>query len=158
MKNIIGVIKNADEERLAKAMTGFLHRRYKVKMFEQEDQEVRAYISNGDGRKYAVTVNEARAFCDCPDYFISGHVCKHIIMLALHLLTKGESSKKKKKSKPHNDSIFEEKKTEARVLYRSEGAKPHYCSRCGSHYILTLDMDGRPLHLCPNCDSKKSYS
>ena len=44
------------------------------------------------------------------------------------------------------------RKAGTRVLYRSEGAKPHYCLRCGSHCILTLDVNGMPTHLCPRCD------
>lgn len=38
------------------------------------------------------------------------------------------------------------------VLYRSDGAKPNYCFRCDSHCILTLDVNGLPMHLCPVCD------
>jgi len=44
------------------------------------------------------------------------------------------------------------RKVMSRVLYRSDGAKPHYCLRCGSHCILTLDVNGMPTHLCPMCD------
>lgn len=44
------------------------------------------------------------------------------------------------------------RKARNRVLYRSEGAKPHHCFRCSSHCVLTLDVNGLPTHLCPRCD------
>jgi predicted nucleic acid-binding Zn finger protein len=105
MKRLADIIEGADEERLEKALAGLSDGTYKVSALEQKKGEIRAYISDGNGKDYGVAINESEAFCHCPDYFFTNEgICKHILMLSLALLSKthheslirGKEIKKKK--------------------------------------------------------------
>jgi predicted nucleic acid-binding Zn finger protein len=88
-KRLMGLIERADKERLERALTGLFYGDYRVRRLEQKDGEVRAYVSNKDGKDYGVAINESEAFCHCPDYFFTNEsICKHILMLSFTLLSK----------------------------------------------------------------------
>jgi len=89
MKRLADIIEGADKERLERALAGLFDGTYKVRALERKKGEIRAYISNGDGKDYGVAINESEAFCHCPDYFFTNEgICKHILMLSLALLSK----------------------------------------------------------------------
>jgi predicted nucleic acid-binding Zn finger protein len=88
-KRFMGLIERADKERLERALAGIFYGDYRVRGLEQKDDEVRAYVSNKDGKDYGVAINESEAFCHCPDYFFTNEsICKHILMLSFTLLSK----------------------------------------------------------------------
>jgi hypothetical protein len=88
MKRLAGIIEGADEERLERALAALSNGTYKVRALEWEEDEIRAYISNMDGKEYGVAINESKAFCHCPDHFFTNEgVCKHILMLTFALLS-----------------------------------------------------------------------
>lgn len=85
----MGIIERADKERLDKALAGLLDGAYKVRALEWRIGEIRAYISNREGKDYGVAINDSKAFCYYPDYsFTNEGICKPILMLLLDLLSK----------------------------------------------------------------------
>jgi uncharacterized Zn finger protein len=88
-KRFMDLIEKADKERLKRALAGLFYGDYRVRALEQKNGEVRAYISNKDGKDYGVAINESETFCHCPDYFFTNEsICKHILMLSFILLSR----------------------------------------------------------------------
>jgi len=50
------------------------------------EQEISAYMANGDGKSYSVTLTEGRSFCGCGDARFRGKTCKHSVALALYVI------------------------------------------------------------------------
>jgi hypothetical protein len=48
--------------------------------------EVRGFVANGDGTQYGVVLTEGRAFCSCKDSMFRHTICKHAVVLALHVI------------------------------------------------------------------------
>ncbi len=88
-KRFMDLIERVDKGRLERALAGLFYEGYRVRVLEQKNSEIRAYISNGEGKNYGVAINESEAFCHCPDYFFTNEsICKHIIMLSFILLSR----------------------------------------------------------------------
>jgi hypothetical protein len=41
------------------------------------EDEISAFVSNGDGKDYSVTLTAMRSFCGCRDSMFRGKTCKH---------------------------------------------------------------------------------
>src|SRR5215831_12407722 len=80
------ILATVETGRLAKAVEGYTAGAYAVTLAAQSEAEIRGFVANGDGKKYGVVLTEARAFCSCPDSMFRPTVCKHAVVLALHVI------------------------------------------------------------------------
>lgn len=53
-----------------------------------------AFVSNGDGKRYSVTLTAMRAFCGCGDAMFRGKTCKHSVALALYVIRTPETERR----------------------------------------------------------------
>jgi len=79
----VQIIKGCEEGRLSRAIAGLLSNSYKITFERMRDSVVRATVRNGDSRDYHVALADEYVFCDCPDSFKAGNICKHIVMVAM---------------------------------------------------------------------------
>jgi hypothetical protein len=87
MNRFANIIEEAEEKRLKRALTGLFNETYRMRNLKQKESEVKAYVSNGDGKDYGVAISESQVLCHCPDYFFTNEgICKHILMLSFALL------------------------------------------------------------------------
>src|SRR5262245_52230246 len=80
------VLATVEKGRLAKAAEGYATGAYSVTLAAQSAEEIRGFVANGDGTQYGVVLTPARAFCSCPDAMFRHTVCKHAVVLALHVI------------------------------------------------------------------------
>src|SRR5262249_37360384 len=80
------VLATVEPGRLAKAAEGYASGAYTITVTGQSEAQVSGFVANGDGKQYGVVLTEARAFCSCPDSMFSHTVCKHAVVLALHVI------------------------------------------------------------------------
>jgi uncharacterized Zn finger protein len=73
----------ASNERLQRGIEGLIAGGYAITMTRQNDDEVSAFISNGDGVSYSTTLTATRSFCSCKDAMFRSRTCKHSVALAL---------------------------------------------------------------------------
>jgi predicted nucleic acid-binding Zn finger protein len=144
-KRLTGIIEDAEEKRIKRALTGFLKGTYKVYDLRQNNGEVEACITNGDGTNYGVAINGSQVFCHCPDfYFTNEGICKHIIMLSFALL-----------SEPHQDSHASPEPDESPV------SVPDGLAHDSDFKTAEPETEIEELiHLeqCPNCNSSRLVS
>ena len=57
------------------------------------ETDLRAIVTNGDGKEYGVTLTESLTTCSCKDALYRGGVCKHVVAVALHVLRTPEQKK-----------------------------------------------------------------
>jgi uncharacterized Zn finger protein len=80
------VLATVEPGRLAKAVDGYTAGAYTITVTGQSEAEVSGFVANGDGTQYGVVLTAARAFCSCPDSMFRHTVCKHAVVLALHVI------------------------------------------------------------------------
>jgi len=80
------VLATVEKGRLAKAAEGYATGAYSCTLAAQSEVEIRGFVANGDGKEYGVVLTEDRAFCSCPDSMFRHTVCKHAVVLALHVI------------------------------------------------------------------------
>jgi uncharacterized Zn finger protein len=67
-------------------MEGLTAGAYNSTLMRLTEAEISAYVANGDGKSYSVTLTEGRSFCGCGDSMFRGKTCKHAVALALHVI------------------------------------------------------------------------
>jgi hypothetical protein len=80
------VLAKVDGQRLQKAVDGLVSGTYSITVAERSEQEIRGFVANGDGKEYGVVLNEGQAFCSCKDAMYRKGICKHAVVLALHVI------------------------------------------------------------------------
>jgi len=80
------VLAKVEPGRLQKAVEGLVSGAYSITVTGQSEAEVSGFVANGDGQQYGVVLTEARAFCSCPDSIYRKSLCKHSVILALHVI------------------------------------------------------------------------
>ena len=80
------ILATVEKGRLAKAAEGYATGAYTITLASQSETEIRGFVANGDGKEYGVVFSEERAFCSCPDAMYRKGVCKHAVVLALHVI------------------------------------------------------------------------
>jgi uncharacterized Zn finger protein len=80
------ILATVEKGRLAKAVEGYTAGAYTITVTGQSEAEVSGFVANGDGKEYGVVLTAARAFCSCPDAMFRHTVCKHAVVLALHVI------------------------------------------------------------------------
>ena len=76
------ILATVDNDRLQRGVEGLIAGAYNVTLTRLTEQEISAYVANGDGKSYSVTLTEGRSFCGCGDSMFRGKTCKHAVALA----------------------------------------------------------------------------
>ena len=80
------ILATVDTDRLQRGVEGLTAGAYTITLTRLTEQEISAYVANGDGKSYSVTLTEGRSFCGCADSMFRGKVCKHATALALYAI------------------------------------------------------------------------
>jgi uncharacterized Zn finger protein len=86
-------LAKVENERLQRGVEGLTAGAYTIALARQTEQEVSAYVTNGDGKTYSVTLTEGRSFCGCGDNMFRGKTCKHAVALALYVIRQPQAVK-----------------------------------------------------------------
>src|SRR5262245_8106514 len=80
------VLAQVEAGRLQKAVEGLVNGAYAITLASQTETEIRGFVANGDGKQYGVVLTEGHAFCSCPDAMYRKGICKHAVILTLHVI------------------------------------------------------------------------
>ena len=80
------ILAKVDNERLQRGVEGLASGAYSITLTRQTEDEISAYVANGDGKTYSVTLTDERSFCGCGDAMFRGKTCKHAVALSLHVI------------------------------------------------------------------------
>ena len=80
------VLAKVDNERLQRGVEGLASGAYSITLTRMTEDDISAYVTNGDGKTYSVTLVEGHAFCGCGDAMYRGKTCKHSVALALYVI------------------------------------------------------------------------
>ena len=84
------ILSQIDGKRFEKAAAALKKGEYTVRMTRIAVGTVSAFVSNGKGQTYAVSLNQFSASCSCPDsMWKSGGLCKHAAAVAVRLQQDG---------------------------------------------------------------------
>lgn len=79
-------LARVDTERLQRGVEGLASGAYTIKVTRQDEDEISAYVFNGDAKDYSVTLTAMRSFCACADSMYRSKTCKHAVALALYAI------------------------------------------------------------------------
>ena len=96
------VLAKVEGSRLQKAVVGLVSGAYTITVTGQDEQELRGFVTNGDGQEYGVVVSEGQAFCSCKDAMYRKGICKHAVVLALHMIRTSKVEEETEEGKPVN--------------------------------------------------------
>jgi predicted nucleic acid-binding Zn finger protein len=80
------ILAKVDGQRLQKAVEELVSGAYTIALAGQSENEMRGFVTNGDGKQYGLVLSEEHAFCSCPDAMYRRSVCKHAAALALYVI------------------------------------------------------------------------
>jgi len=95
------VLAQVEPSRLQNAVDGLVSGAYTITVTGQDEAEVSGFVANGDGKQYGVVLTAARAFCSCPDSMFRHTICKHAVVLALHVI-RTPQAEAKEEARPVN--------------------------------------------------------
>ena len=95
------ILATVDTERLQRGVEGLASGAYIITVTRQTESEISAYVANGDGKQYSVTLIEGRSFCGCGDSMHRGKTCKHSVALALHVIRTPQPEVRKEETAPN---------------------------------------------------------
>jgi uncharacterized Zn finger protein len=87
-------LARVDTERLQRGVEGLASGAYSITVTRFTEDEVSAFVANGDGKDYSVTLTATRSFCGCRDSMFRGKTCKHAVSLALYAIRTPETEMK----------------------------------------------------------------
>ena len=100
------ILSQVEGQRLVKATESVINGAYSIRLLARSEEEIRGFVTNGDGKEYGVVLTEAKAFCSCRDAMFRNAVCKHAVILALHTIrnpqTEAETEAKDETPRPFN--------------------------------------------------------
>jgi uncharacterized Zn finger protein len=79
-------LARVDNEKLQRGVEGLASGAYNITVTRQNEDEISAYVANGDGKTYSVALTATKAFCGCGDAMFRGKTCKHATALALFVI------------------------------------------------------------------------
>jgi uncharacterized Zn finger protein len=88
------ILARVDNERLQRGVEGLASGAYTITLTRFTDDEVSAFVANGDGKSYSVTLTAMRSFCGCGDAMFRGKTCKHSVALALYVIRTPETERR----------------------------------------------------------------
>lgn len=80
------VLARVDTERLQRGVAGLTAGACSITLTRLTENEISAYVTNGDSKTYSVTLTEGKTFCGCGDSMFRGKTCKHSVALALYVI------------------------------------------------------------------------
>ncbi len=80
------VLAKVEAGRLQKAVEGFVAGSYTIAVTGRSETELRGFVVNGDSKEYGVVFSEGQSFCSCKDAMYRKGICKHAVVLALHVI------------------------------------------------------------------------
>src|SRR5262245_34144292 len=92
------VLAKVDSERLQRGVEGLASGAYAITLKRFTDDEVSAYVANGDGKTYSVTLTDGKAFYGCGDAMYRGKTCKHSVALALFVIRNPQEAGKEEQA------------------------------------------------------------
>ena len=75
-----------DRERLQRGVEGLASGAYIITLTRFTEDDINGYVSNGDGKRYSVTLTVMRSFCGCSDNMFRVKTCEHSVTLALYVI------------------------------------------------------------------------
>jgi uncharacterized Zn finger protein len=87
-------LARVDNERLQRGVEGLASGAYEITVTRFTEDEVCAFVANGDGKDYSVTLTAVRSFCGCRDSMFRGKTCKHAVALSLYVIRTPETEMK----------------------------------------------------------------
>jgi predicted nucleic acid-binding Zn finger protein len=98
------VLAKVEKGRLQKAVEGVVNGAYTITVAQQDETEIRGFITNGDGQEYGVVLSEGQHFCSCPDAMYRRGICKHAVALAPRVIrnprTEAKAKAEQKETRP----------------------------------------------------------
>jgi hypothetical protein len=86
---ILTILRDASPDRLQRAINGLNDRTLDITLTHDSEDGIRAFVRNGDGKEYGVTLTESVSACSCRDAMYrgaNGIICKHAAAVALYVL------------------------------------------------------------------------
>src|SRR5215204_1193317 len=83
---LLSPLEQVSTKRLQRAVNALATGSMSVTLTRQDHSEVRAWVTCGGSVRYGVTLTPSLAFCSCKDALYRGVVCKHAVVVALHVL------------------------------------------------------------------------
>jgi len=80
------ILAKVDNDILQRGVEGLTAGAYNITPTRQTEQEISAYVTNGDSKTYSATLTNGKAFCGCGDSMFRGKTRKHSVALALHVI------------------------------------------------------------------------
>jgi uncharacterized Zn finger protein len=106
------ILAKVDNERLQRGVEGLTAGAYSITLTRLTEVEISAYVTNGDGKTYSVTLTEGKAFCGCGDSMFRGKTCKHSVALALYAIRQPKAEMAlEEKNKPLNLKLARVRRT-----------------------------------------------
>lgn len=89
------ILAIVDTDRLVRGVEGLTAGPYHITLTRMTETEIRAYVTNGDGKTYNVTLTNGRSLCGCGDSMFRGKTCKHAaVALALYTIRQPQTAGK----------------------------------------------------------------
>jgi len=95
MSIVTHTLARVDNERLQRGVEGLASGAYSITLTRFTEDEVSAFVANGDGKSYSVTLTAVRSFCGCGDAMFRGKTYKHATALALYTIRNPKTETKK---------------------------------------------------------------
>jgi hypothetical protein len=119
---VLHVLSHVTIDRLNKATEALATNSYSIRFTTRSDTEIGAYVKNGDGIEYAVTLCKNRAFCSCKDSMFRHTVCKHTVTVALQALRPPAEQPRVQQPishlmRPNARAVLYEERYPERILY-----------------------------------------
>jgi uncharacterized Zn finger protein len=109
------ILAKVETDRLQRGVEGLTAGAYSITLTRLTEAEISAYVTNGDGNTYSVTLTEGKAFCGCGDSMFRGKTCKHAVALALHAIRQPQAEAKTERQetapKPLNLTLAKVRRT-----------------------------------------------
>jgi uncharacterized Zn finger protein len=108
------ILATVDNDRLQRGVDGLTAGAYRITLTRETESEISAYVANGDGKAYSVTLTEGRSFCCCGDSMFRRKVCKHGVALALYAIRNTSAVKDETQNetpKPFNLTLAKVRRT-----------------------------------------------
>src|SRR5215471_4958304 len=83
---VLTVLQHVSADRLQRAVNALADGSLTITPTRFTATDIRAFVKNGDGHEYGVTITEGVTTCSCKDALYRGVVCKHVTALALYVL------------------------------------------------------------------------
>jgi uncharacterized Zn finger protein len=93
-------LARVDNERLQRGVEELTAGAYSITLTRLTEDEVSAYVANGDGKSYSVVLTASRSFCGCGDAMFRGKTCKHAVALALYVIRTPETERRRETPTP----------------------------------------------------------